>query len=172
MQKPPYIPQIRLYQNWLKENRGISFDSYDAMWQWSVTDLNAFWQSIWDYFDMQSPTPHRAALAHNTMPNAQWFTGAQTNYVQQVFRHCDAAHAAGFPAIISTNEKGQTRELSWPELRRQTAALAIYLQEQGIQPGDRVAAYLPNITEAAIAMLACLSTVSYTHLTLPTILRV
>ena len=157
MQKPPYIPQIRLYQNWLKENRGISFDSYDAMWQWSVTDLNAFWQSIWDYFDMQSPTPHRAALARNTMPNTQWFTGAQTNYVQQVFRHCDAAHAAEFPAIISTNEKGQTRELSWPELRRQTAALAIHLQKQGIQPGDRVAAYLPNITEAAIAMLACLS---------------
>jgi acetoacetyl-CoA synthetase len=84
MQQSPFIPQIRLYQNWLKEHRGLHFDSYDALWRWSVTDLNAFWQSIWDYFDLQSPTPHSAALVHNTMPNAQWFTGAQTNYVQQV----------------------------------------------------------------------------------------
>ena len=157
LQKPSFTPQIRLYQNWLKENRGISFDNYDALWRWSVTDLNAFWQSIWDYFDLQSPTPHDAALVRNTMPNAQWFVGAQTNYVQQVFRHCDAAHAAGLAAIISENEKGQTQQLSWPELKRQTAALARHLQEQGVQPGDRVAAYLPNITQAAIAMLACMS---------------
>jgi hypothetical protein len=99
LQKPSFTPQIRLYQNWLKENRGISFDNYDALWRWSVTDLNAFWQSIWDYFDLQSPTPHDAALVRNTMPNAKWFVGAQTNYVQQVFRHCDAAHAAGLAAL-------------------------------------------------------------------------
>jgi hypothetical protein len=56
----PHRPQIRLYQEWLQANRGLSFDSYDALWQWSVTDLDAFWQSIWDYFDLQSPTPHSA----------------------------------------------------------------------------------------------------------------
>ncbi|MEY3793236.1 MAG: hypothetical protein RLZZ521_564, partial [Pseudomonadota bacterium] len=67
LQKPPFIPQIRLYQNWLKEERGMQFESYDALWRWSVTDLNAFWQSIWDYFDLQSPTPHDAALVRNTM---------------------------------------------------------------------------------------------------------
>ena len=56
----PYIPQIRLYQNWLRETRGLSFADYDALWRWSTSDLDAFWQSIWDYFDLQSPTPHSA----------------------------------------------------------------------------------------------------------------
>ncbi|OGP04219.1 MAG: acetoacetate--CoA ligase [Curvibacter sp. GWA2_64_110] len=158
----PYIPQIRLYQNWLRETRSLSFDSYDALWRWSVTDLDAFWQSIWDYFDLQSPTAHTAALADNRMPGARWFPGAQVNYAQQVFRHVEAAHAAGFPALVSHNEKSlasgaPARELSWPELRRQVASLALHLQAQGLQPGDRVAAYLPNIPEAMVAFLAVVS---------------
>ncbi len=155
--KPPFTPQIRLYQNWLSEHRGLSFDNYDALWRWSTTELDAFWQSIWDYFELQSPTPHQAALVKNAMPGGQWFTGAQANYAQQVFRHADAAHAAGFPAIISENEKGLHRELSWPELKQQAASLALHLQAQGLQPGDRVAAYLPNIPEAMVAFLAVVS---------------
>ncbi len=154
---PPYIPQIRLYQHWLREQRGLEFDSYDALWRWSTTELDAFWQSVWDYFDLQSPTPHTAALACNTMPGAQWFPGAQVNYVRQVLRHVDAAHAAGLPAIISRNEKGNHRELAWPELRRQVASLALHLQAQGVQPGDRVAAYLPNVPETMVAFLATVS---------------
>ncbi|MEP6790426.1 MAG: acetoacetate--CoA ligase, partial [Ramlibacter sp.] len=160
MSAPPvaeHIPQIRLYQDWLREQRGLVFDNYDALWRWSVTDLSAYWQSIWDYFGMQSPTPHKAVLGNRHMPGAQWFEGAQVNYVQQVFRHVDKAHAAGFPAVISRNEKGQQRELSWPELRRQVASLALHLREQGVQPGDRVAAYLPNIPEAIVAFFAVAS---------------
>src|SRR3989442_3771617 len=157
----PYIPQIRLYQNWLRETRGLSFDSYDALWRWSTTELEAFWQSIWDYFELQSPTPHSAVLVDRRMPGAQWFPGAQVNYAQQVFRHVDQAHAAGFPALVSHNEKslasGQHRELSWPALRQQVASLALHLQAQGVQPGDRVAAYLPNIPEAMVAFLAVVS---------------
>ncbi len=158
----PYLPQIRLYQDWLRDTRGLVFDSYDALWQWSVTDLDAFWQSIWDYFELQSPTPHSAVLAENRMPGARWFPGAQFNYARQVFRHVDKAHAAGFPAIISHNEKSLAggeppKELSWPELRRQVASLALHLQAQGVQPGDRVAAYLPNIPEAMVAFLAVVS---------------
>src|SRR4051812_45385706 len=113
------IPQIRLYQQWLREHRGLQFDSYDALWRWSVTDLGAFWQSIWDCFGIESPTEHRAVLADDRMPGAQWFPGAQVNYARQVFRHVDAAARAGFPAIVSRNEKGQQRELGWRELRRQ-----------------------------------------------------
>ena len=153
----PHVPQIRLYQDWLREQRGLSFAHYNDLWQWSVTELDAFWQSIWDYFELQSPTPHSAALAHNVMPGAKWFPGAQTNYVQQVFRHVQPAHEAGLVAVISHNEKGVRRELSWPELRRQVAALALHLQAQGVQPGDRVAAYLPNIPEAMVAFLATAS---------------
>jgi acetoacetyl-CoA synthetase len=153
----PHVPQIRLYQNWLRESRGFSFDNYDALWRWSVSDLAGFWQSVWDYFDLQSPTPYRAVLAERRMPGAKWFDGAQFNYAQQVFRHVDKAYEAGFAAVISRNEKGNHRELSWPELRRQVAALALHLREQGVQPGDRVAAYLPNIPEAIVAFLAVAS---------------
>ena len=150
-------PLIQLYLDWLKATRGLVFEDYDALWRWSTTDLDAFWQSIWDYFEMQSPTPHSAVLARDAMPGAQWFPGAQVNYAQQALRHVDAAHAAGYPAIVSDNERGQRRETSWPDLRRQVAALALHLQAQGVQPGDRVAAYLPNMPETMVAFLAVAS---------------
>ena len=163
--KPKYIAQITLYQAWLKTERGLSFNSYDALWQWSVTDLSGFWQSVWDYFDLMSPAPHTAVLVQAEsaprMMDAKWFVGAQVNYAQQMFRHVDAAHEAGFNAIISHNEKSlgkaDARALSWPALRQQVAALALHLRAQGVQPGDRVAAYLPNIPEAIVAFFATVS---------------
>ena len=154
---PPYQAQIRLYQDWLRDQRGLEFDSYDELWRWSTTELDAFWQSIWDYFELQSPTAHSSALARNLMPGAEWFPGAQVNYARQVLRHVNAAQAAGVPAVISSNEKRQLRTLSWSELRRQVASLALHLQAQGVQPGDRVAAYLPNVPEAMVAFLATVS---------------
>lgn len=157
MTAAPYVPQIRRYQEWLRATRGLSFADYQQLWEWSVRDLPAFWQSVWDYFAMESPTPYRQVLAQETMPGARWFEGAQVNYAQQVFRHVAPADAAGFPAVISRNEKGVQRELSWPELRRQVASLALHLQAQGLRPGDRVAAYLPNIPEAMVAFLAVVS---------------
>jgi acetoacetyl-CoA synthetase len=75
----PSPPQISLYRRWLREQRGLDFADYEAMRRWSVTDLDAFWQSIWDYFDLQSPTPHTAVLAQRKMPGAVWFPGAQVN---------------------------------------------------------------------------------------------
>ena len=158
----PFVPQIRLYQDWLREQRGLSFDSYDALWRWSTTELTAFWQSIWDYFDLRSPTPCTAVLERNVMPGARWFAGASLNYAAQVLRHVDAAHAAGFPAIVFQDERAMAagraaRELGWPELRRQIAALALHLKAQGVRPGDRVAAYLPNIPETVVAFLATVS---------------
>jgi acetoacetyl-CoA synthetase len=153
----PNTPQIRLYQDWLRAQRGLSFDTYDALWRWSVTDLDAFWQSIWDYAGLASPTPHTAVLAEARMPGARWFPGAQVNYAREVLRHADAAHAAGMPAIVSDNELGQVRELSWPEMRRQVAAVALTLKSLGVQRGDRVAAYMPNVPETMVAFLACSS---------------
>src|SRR4051794_14822781 len=89
MPLPPRLPQIRLYQNWLRDHRGLAFDRYDALWRWSTDDLDGFWQSIWDYFAIESPTPHRAVLAHEAMPGSVWFPGAQVNYARQVLRHVD-----------------------------------------------------------------------------------
>ena len=157
----PYIPQITLYRQWLARERGLSFDNYDALWRWSTTDLDAFWQSAWDYFDLQSPTPHTRVCDGVAMPHTRWFTGAQVNYARQVMRHVAPAAAAGLPAIVSHNEDslGQrdASELSWPQLQQQVAALALHLRAQGVQPGDRVAAYLPNIPEAMVAFLATVS---------------
>ncbi|MGJ7545210.1 acetoacetate--CoA ligase [Variovorax sp. LT1R16] len=154
---PPNVPQLRLYQDWLREHRGLRFDDYDALWRWSTTELDAFWQSIWDYAGMHSPTPYSAVLAEHRMPGAVWFPGAQVNYAREVLRHVDAAHAAGMPAIVSDDERGQVREMSWPELRRQVASTALTLRALGVKRGDRVAAYLPNIPETMVAFLACAS---------------
>ncbi|RZL53315.1 MAG: acetoacetate--CoA ligase, partial [Variovorax sp.] len=66
----PNVPQIRLYQDWLRNTRGLTFDRYDDLWRWSTTDLDAFWQSIWDYHGIQSPTPHSAVIQERRMPGA------------------------------------------------------------------------------------------------------
>ena len=158
--------RITVFTGWLARERGLHFDvsspaGYDAMWRWSVSDLPGFWEAVWQFYDLQSPTPYTAVLADAQMPGARWFQGAQLNYAQQVFRHADAAHAAGHPAIVFQNERMQQRgelgALSWPELRRQVASLAAHLKRLGIQPGDRVAAFLPNTPQTAIAFLAVAS---------------
>ena len=153
----PFVPQIALYRQWLADRRGLKFSSFEEMRQWSVRDLDAYWQSIWDYFELQSPTPHSAVLAQRKMPGAQWFPGATVNYARQVLRHVEAAEAAGVPAIISSGEGGVPKETGWRELRRQVAALAMHLRKQGVGSGDRVAAYLPNIPETIVAFLATAS---------------
>lgn len=151
------IPQIRLFTDWLDANRNLQFGGYEELWAWSVADLDAFWRSVWDYFELQSPTAFDAVLGKEVMPGARWFEGAEVNYAQQVFRHAGLAQAAGQPAIVAENERGETTELSWPELRRQSASLALELRRHGIGRGDRVAAYLPNIPAAVVGLLACAS---------------
>ncbi len=157
---------ITRYTRWLARERGLHFDAtttegYDALWRWSVTDLPAFWGSIWDHFGMTSPTPYGAVIEAEVMPGARWFPGAQVNYAQHLFSHADAAHAAGHPAIVFQNEamraRGEMRQIAWPELRRQVASLAAELERLGVQPGDRVGAFLPNIPETVVAFLACAS---------------
>src|SRR5689334_14598133 len=134
----PFVPQIRLYQDWLARERGLSFASYEDMWRWSVTDLEGFWRSIWDYHGLTSPTPFKQVLSRDQMPGAVWFEGAQANYAREVLRHTGPAHAEGQPAIIAENELGEVRELSWPELKRQVASMALTLRDLGVRRGDRV----------------------------------
>jgi len=151
-------PRIASYQRWLRETRGLQFADYDALWRWSTTDLRGFWQSMWDWFGIESPTPHRTVLEAEVMPGAKWFPGAQLNYARQVLRHADAAHAAGHPAIVFQNERLPLPvEMSWPELRRQVGCFAARLRAAGVVPGDRVCAYLPNTPHAVVAFLATAS---------------
>jgi acetoacetyl-CoA synthetase len=151
------LPQIRRYQDWLELRHGLTFENYEALWRWSITDLEAFWRSIWEYENIESPTPFECALGVDRMPGAVWFKGAKVNYARQVLRHVDAAEARGSPAIVSENELGEIREMGWRELKRQVASFALALRELGVEPGDRVAAYLTNSPEAVVAFLACSS---------------
>ncbi|MDE2564250.1 MAG: acetoacetate--CoA ligase [Burkholderiales bacterium] len=151
-------PRIAQYQHWLRAERGLRFATYEDLWRWSTTDLAGFWSSIWDYFDLRSPTPWRCVIEAEVMPGARWFPGAQVNYAQQVFRHAEAAHAAGCPAIVFQNERMDSPQaLGWPELQRQVRCFAARLRAAGVQPGDRVGAYLPNTPHAVVAFLACAS---------------
>ena len=163
---PSLEPRILRYTQWLRESRGLDFDvttptGYDRLWRWSCDELPAFWQSIWDWFGIESPTPHDAVLVEETMPGAQWFRGAEVNYAQHLLRHAGPAHAAGHPAIVFRNEtmqlRGETLEIGWPELRRQVGALAAEFSKLGVAPGDRVVAFMPNVPQTAVAFLACAS---------------
>jgi acetoacetyl-CoA synthetase len=154
-------PRITAYQRWLAETHGLSFARYDDLWHWSVTELDAFWRSVWDYFQVESPVPPTVALAEARMPGARWFPGTQLNYARQALRHGTAAHAAGHPAIVWADEPmlaaGELRSLAWPELTAQVGALAASLKRLGVQRGDRVVALLPNRPETVIAFLATAS---------------
>jgi acetoacetyl-CoA synthetase len=145
--------RITAFADWLAAERGLRFADYDALWRWSVDDLEAFWAAIWDYFTIPSATPRGRVLGNARMPGAEWFPGVTLNYVDQVFRHSTMARSA----IVSRNEAGVDRELGWAELQRQVGALAASLRAMGVQRGDRVVAYLPNIPETAVAFLAVAS---------------
>lgn len=150
-------PQIRLYHDWLKESRALDFSTYEELYRWSVEDLESFWRSIWEWGGIESQTPVISVLRKDAMPGARWFEGATVNYAQHVFGHVGAAEAAGQPAIVAMDERGGSEVIGWADLRRQAAALALELRARGIEQGDRVAAYLPNIPAAVIGMLACAS---------------
>src|SRR5690606_39229626 len=87
------------YMHWLRDTRGLNFSRYDQLWTWSVTDLEAFWASIWDFFQVRAHRPYQRVLSERTMPGARWFDGAELNYVDHVFR----PHRPG-PAIIAHAE--------------------------------------------------------------------
>jgi acetoacetyl-CoA synthetase len=141
------------FMRWLEAERGLRFSGYEELWRWSVTDLEAFWASIWDFFEVQADGGYDRVLASREMPGAEWFAGTSLNYAEHVFAGKDDAE----PAILHASELRGLGELSWGELRAQVAAVATGLRELGVERGDRVVAYLPNIPEAIVAFLATAS---------------
>jgi acetoacetyl-CoA synthetase len=138
---------------WLARERGLAFAGYADLWAWSTTDIEAFWGSLWDFFDIQSSAPYRTVLEARTMPGACWFPGARLNYAEHALRHADD----GSPAILFQSEIRPRTEIGWGALRAQVASVAAALREMGVGQGDRVAAYLPNVPEAVISFLASAS---------------
>ena len=140
------------YKKWLRETRGKSFTNYHDLWRWSVTDIEDFWTSIWDYFQVQSTTPYTQALDSRTMPGAKWFEGSRVNYAEHLLRHEPLA-----PDDVVFHHLSENRPLAkmtWRELGRQVRILATQLRSMGVAPGDRVVSYMPNVPETAVAMMA------------------
>jgi acetoacetyl-CoA synthetase len=131
------------------EARG--FSTYGELWRWSVEDLEGFWGSLWELYELGSRPPR--VLARAEMPGAEWFPGAEVNYAEQVFRR----PRPGGTAIVHASESHELAELSWDELRDQTARCAAGLRRLGVGRGDRVAAYMPNVAETVVAFLATAS---------------
>src|ERR1700704_2287994 len=144
---------LRDYLEWLRAHHGLAFSDYNALWDWSTRELERFWESIWDYFGVRSETPYSSVLDSREMPGARWFAGATLNFGE----HCFRAREEDEVAILHASELRELGTWSWGELRRRTASIAGGLRALGVQPGDRVAAYLPNIPETTAAFLACAS---------------
>src|ERR671911_312369 len=144
---------ITRYMGWLEKNKNLSFEDYGELWEWSVTDVESFWSSLWEFLDVKSSKPYERALAKKEMPGAEWFPGAQLNYAEHAFRNAQPDE----PALVHKSEIRPLGETSWAELRERVAALSGALREMGVERGDRVVAYLPNVPEAVVAFLACAS---------------
>ncbi|MBN9099751.1 MAG: acetoacetate--CoA ligase [Pseudonocardia sp.] len=142
---------LRDYLNWLEKREGCSFPDHDALHAWSVEDLDRFWVSLVDYYQVEFSTPWRHVRTSDPMPRTRWFPGARLNFAQHALRHGDDDAVA----LVCVQEGGlPAREITWAALRRSVAAVAGWLREAGVQPGDRVGAYLPNTEHAVIGCLA------------------
>ncbi len=141
------------YLRWLEERKGLRFADYDALWRWSVGHLEDFWESLWEYFDVRASAPYSRVLDGRKMPGAKWFEGARLNYAEHAFRHASPDR----PALIVRSESRPPAEMSWAALEHDVAAIAAWLRETGVRPGDRVASYMPNLPETISAFLACAS---------------
>jgi acetoacetyl-CoA synthetase len=146
--------QLGRFLHWLERERGVVLRDYDALFRWSVDDLEGFWAAIWDFFEVRARTPYERVLSERVMPGARWFEGARLNY---------AEHAVGTDADtdrVAVLGRSQTRdpvELTFGELRDRVARARAGLEGLGVGPGDRVVAYLPNIPETLVAFLATAS---------------
>jgi len=145
--------QLTRFMRFVRERHHAPIPDYAALHRWSIEFPENFWDALWDFGEVRAQTRATQILENgNRMPGAQWFSDARLNYAENLLRRDDDS-----PAIIFRNERGQRRQLSWRELRRETARIADGLRAAGVKPGDRVVGFLPNVPETVIAMLATTS---------------
>ena len=146
--------EIGRYLAWLERERGLAFADYESLWRWSVDDLDGFWSSIWEFFQVRAHAPATAVLEHESMPGAVWFPGARLNYAEHLLGGDDDTDRV---AIVARSQTRGPVELTFGELREQVARARAGLERLGVGDGDRVAAYLPNIPETLVAFAATAS---------------
>ena len=143
--------QVGRFMDWLAAERGVELASWQDLWDWSVTEVEDFWQAVWDYFGVAASAPYDAVLDSRAMPGGRWFQGARLNYA----RHLLAGHDEDQRiAVVGYSQTREPVELTFAELSSQVARVAASLRRLGVEPGDRVAGYLPNIPETVVALLA------------------
>jgi acetoacetyl-CoA synthetase len=142
------------YVSWLRERRRLDFAGYDELWRWSVDDLEGFWSSVWEYFEIRAHAPYERVLGSREMPGAEWFPGARLNYAEHLVGRDEEVEAV---AIVARSQSRDTFEVTFGELRDQVARARAGLQRLGVREGDRVVAYLPNIPETLVAFAATAS---------------
>jgi acetoacetyl-CoA synthetase len=156
---PESIRATRLAQfaDRVARRRGIDFGDppdYDAIWRWSVEHLDQFWAEVADWSGVLPGVPDDRVLTRRQVPGAEWFPGTTVNYAEQALRHpLDGTVDPQSPALVAVAEDTEPAETSWAELRAQVGAFAATLRRLGVQRGDRVAGYLPNVPEAVVAFL-------------------
>lgn len=152
---PERIARARIteFTRWLAEKRGLVFDDYEALWRWSTTDIDAFWQACWDFFGIEATKPATATLGQRTMPGAVWFPGAELNYARHMLRH----ERPGATAVLHLHERQGLQAMSWEELGGKVRIVATQLRKLGVKKGDRVCAYVVNVPDTLVAMLATTS---------------
>jgi acetoacetyl-CoA synthetase len=145
--------QLSRFMNWLRDNKNVGVSDYPSLWRWSTQDINGFWMAIWEYFGIISDGHFDTAVSNHTMFGSRWFEGARVNYTEHLLRH-EMSAAPEDVALYHCSETRPIAAVTWAQLGEQVRIVATAMRALGIRPGDRVVAYLPNIIEAAVAMLA------------------
>ncbi|HEY3960636.1 MAG TPA: acetoacetate--CoA ligase [Solirubrobacteraceae bacterium] len=146
--------EMTRFMRWAGERRGQELSDYAELWRWSVEEIEDFWAAIWDFFGVRASRPYEQVLSSRRMPGARWFDGAELNYTENMLlRDRDP----GELAVLHASELRELGSLTWGELSARVAAVAGGLRALGVQRGDRVVAYMPNIPETLIAFLATAS---------------
>jgi acetoacetyl-CoA synthetase len=144
---------VTRFMRHLAQERGVRVADYGELWTWSVTELEDFWAAVWEFYEVDASQPPRTVLPDRHMPGARWFEGARLSYPEHVLRFADDDRTA----IVRVREDARDEAITWRDLRGMVGAFAAGLRELGVGPGDRVTAYMPNVPEAVIAMLAVTS---------------
>ena len=143
--------QMTAFTRYVEEKTANHFSDYQALWQWSIQSPEDFWPAVWEFCGVQASRPWDNALENpQQMPGAKWFNGAKLNFAENLLEGGKDEAIA----ILFRNEIGQSREIRRGELRLEVARVAGWLQEQGIGPGDRIAAWMPNLPETVVMLLA------------------
>ena len=143
------------YQKWLAHERGHELRDYDRLWQWSVSDPGAFWGSIWEYFNVESTHSYKEVVS-GTRTSPVWFAGCQLNYAEHLLRYERDARPDEI-ALLHAAEAAPPIALSWRDLASQVRKLAWRLREMGVEPGERVVSYMPNVPQTVVAMMGCIA---------------